>query len=62
MYENCIVVDYDQEVKRELKRIYVNGCRYNERLNPKKEESKDLVYTELKECGLRRSISVVIHT
>ena len=28
------------EVKRELKRIYIDGCLYNERLNVKTEGSK----------------------
>jgi hypothetical protein len=27
-------------VKREIKRVYINGCRYNERLNSKTEGSK----------------------
>jgi hypothetical protein len=27
-------------VNRELKRVYINGCRYNERLNSKTEGSK----------------------
>ena len=36
------------EVKRELKRIYINGCRYNERLNAKTEGSKRLGYTGLR--------------
>jgi hypothetical protein len=35
-----------KESKRELKRIYINWCRYNERLNSKKEGSKHLVYTK----------------
>jgi hypothetical protein len=38
-----------KEVKRELKRINVDGCRYNERLNTKMEGSKLLSYTGL--CG-----------
>jgi hypothetical protein len=33
------------EVKREVKRISINGCRYNEGLNVKTEGSKRLVYT-----------------
>jgi type-F conjugative transfer system protein TraW len=36
-----------QEVKRELKRIHIDGCRYNERLNAKTEGSKLLAYTGL---------------
>jgi hypothetical protein len=36
-------VFYYEEIKRELKRIYINGCRYNERLNTKSEGSKLLV-------------------
>jgi hypothetical protein len=27
-------------LKRELKRVYINGCRYNERLNTETEGSK----------------------
>jgi hypothetical protein len=34
-------------VKPEPKRIYINGCRYNERLNTKTEGSKRLAYTGL---------------
>jgi hypothetical protein len=37
------------EVKRELKRIYINGCRYNERLNDKMEGSTHLTHIGL--CG-----------
>jgi hypothetical protein len=33
--------------KKELKRIHIDGCRYNERLNSKTEGSKLLVYTGL---------------
>ena len=36
------------EVKRELKRIHINGCRCNERLNAKTEGSKRLAYTGLR--------------
>jgi len=31
-----------KEVKRDLKRIHIDGCRYNERLNSKTEVSKRL--------------------
>ena len=34
-----------EEVNRELKRIHIDGCRYNERLNVKTEGSKHLVGT-----------------
>jgi hypothetical protein len=37
-----------QEVKPEIKRIYINGCRDNERLNTEKEGSKRLTYTGLR--------------
>ena len=36
------------EVKREIKRICMNGCRHNERLNAKTEGSKRVVYTGLR--------------
>jgi hypothetical protein len=34
-----------REVKRELKRIHINGCRCNESINAKMEGSKRLGYT-----------------
>ena len=34
-----------QEVKQQLKRINIIGCRYDERLNAKTEGSKRLAYT-----------------
>jgi hypothetical protein len=37
-----------KEVKRELQRIHINGCRCNERLDSKREGSKRLVYTGLR--------------
>ncbi len=33
------------EVKRKVKRIHIDGCRYNERLNTKTEGNKHLRYT-----------------
>ena len=36
------------EVNRELHRIHIIGCRYNERLNAKTEGSKRLAYTGLR--------------
>jgi len=36
-----------EEVKRELKRIHMDGGRYNERLNSKTEGSEHLVHTGL---------------
>ncbi len=36
-----------EEVKQEVKRIYINGCRYNDRLNAKTEVSKHPHYTGL---------------
>ena len=36
---------YDQQIKRELKRMHVSGCRCNERLKAKTEGSKRLVQT-----------------
>ena len=36
-----------EEVKREIQRIHVDGCRCNERRNSKTEGSKRLAYTGL---------------
>ena len=38
---------YDVQIKFEVKRIHIDGCRYNERLHSKTEGSKRLVYTGL---------------
>ncbi len=35
--ENLLFI---MRVKRELKRVYINGCRYNDRLNAETEGSK----------------------
>ena len=40
-------VYYERKIKRELKRIHMSGCRYNERLKPKTDGSKWLTYTGL---------------
>ena len=40
---------YEQQIKRELKRIHISGCRWNERLRDKTDGSKSLGYTGL--CG-----------
>jgi hypothetical protein len=40
---------YEQQVKRELKRIHISGYRYHERLKAKTNGSKRLKYTGL--CG-----------
>ena len=36
---------YEQQIKRELKRIHISGCRCNERLKAKTDGSKSLGYT-----------------
>ena len=40
---------YEKQIKRELKRIHISRCRYNERLKSKTDGSKRLTYTGL--CG-----------
>ena len=57
MYTNCTQFElhrstcstwgfyYEQQVKRELKRIHISGYRCNERLKAKTDGSKRLVYT-----------------
>ena len=35
-------------MKRELKRIHINGCRWNERIKSKPDGSKSLAYTGLR--------------
>ncbi len=40
-----IIFYYEQQIKRELKRIYICGCRYNERLKAKTDGSTCLTYT-----------------
>jgi len=43
MYSLCLYIYvYYESRKRELKRIYINRCRYNERLNAKTDGSKHL--------------------
>ncbi len=39
---------YEQQIKRELKRIHISGCRCNERLKAKTDGSKRLAYTGLR--------------
>ena len=38
---------YEQQIKRDLKRTHISGCRYNERLKTKTDGSKCLGYTGL---------------
>ena len=45
---HCIIY-YEQQITRELKGIRICGCRCNERLNDKTDESTRLTYTGL--CG-----------
>ena len=40
---------YEQQIKRELKRIHIRGCRCKERLKAKNDGSTHLTYTGL--CG-----------
>ena len=40
---------YEQQIKRDLKRIHISRCRYSERLKAKTDGSKCLTYTGL--CG-----------
>ena len=40
---------YEQQMKRELKRIHTSGCQCNERLKTKTDGSKHLTYTGLYE-------------
>ena len=39
---------YEQQIKRELKKIHISGCRCNERLKAKIQGSKRLTYTRLR--------------
>ena len=39
-YEWFFFKVYYEPIKRELKRVYINGCRYNERLNTETQGSK----------------------
>jgi hypothetical protein len=48
--------------KRELKRVYRNGCRYNERLNAEKEDLKRLAYTGLWTAGENVEVSQKLWT
>ena len=41
------IIFYEQQVKRELKRIHISGYRCNERLTVKTDGSKILGYTRL---------------
>ncbi len=43
--QNWVV--YYKRVKREVKRVYRNGCRCNERLNTEQEDLKRLSHTGL---------------
>ena len=38
---------YEQQINRELKRIHISRCRWNERLKTKTDGSKLLTYTGL---------------
>ena len=40
-----INIYYEQQINREVKRIHISGCRYNERLKAKTDGSKCLGYT-----------------
>ncbi len=42
--QTCVIY-YDQQVKRDLKRIHKSGYRCNERLKAKTDGSKRLTYT-----------------
>ena len=39
------IIYYEQQLKRELNRIHISGCRYNGRLKTKTDGSKRLAYT-----------------
>ena len=43
--KNDRLFDHEQQIKRELKRSHVSGCRCNERLKAKTDGSKRLAYT-----------------
>ena len=45
---------YEQQVNRELERIHILGCRYNERPKPKTDGSTRLVYTGDKDLNFLR--------
>jgi hypothetical protein len=44
-----------QEVKQELQRIHIDGCRFDERLNSKTEDAKRHTYTGLLKTYSNRS-------
>ena len=43
----CGFFYYEQQIKRELNRIHMGGCRCNERLKDKTDGCKSLTYTGL---------------
>ena len=45
MDPNKVLFYYEQQIKRELKRIHISGCRCNERLKVKTDGSTRLTFT-----------------